>query len=332
VRLGSLCSGVGGLERGVEWATGATTAWQVEADAFCRGVLAMHWPKADRSVVDVFDAEGLARLPRVDAVCAGFPCQPSSAAGARLGRADERWIWPAIAAAIGVVRPRVVFLENVAGLLSVDGGGGFGDVLADLAALGFDAEWTMLRASDVGAPHRRERLFVLAHAHGSGLTGLRLGGLPSNGNAECGDDADRCGGAGHLGNAAVQGRARPDDGAERAGLGAALSAGEGVADSHIARREGPVPEQAQRRTRPADRRGSEGAGLAQPRLGGNAHGLPHRLDRWPARPGEAQHAWEPPRTAASVPNRPARLRALGNAVVSAQAEAAWLDLAARIAA
>jgi len=89
---------------------------------------------------------------------AGYPCQPFSHAGQRQGTNDARHIWPYIKTAISVLRPSIVILENVRGHLSL----GFSTVLADLAEIGYDAQWTLVRASDVGAPHRRERLFVIA--------------------------------------------------------------------------------------------------------------------------------------------------------------------------
>lgn len=97
----------------------------------------------------------------VDILCAGFPCQPHSMAGSRKGIEDDRWIWPAIAECIRVVRPGIVLLENVSGLRS---SGGMAPVLADLAALGFRVEWDSIRASDVGASHQRERVFILGYA------------------------------------------------------------------------------------------------------------------------------------------------------------------------
>jgi len=90
---------------------------------------------------------------------AGFPCQPVSFAGKRLGQEDERWLWPEVARVVRVVRPRLVLLENVPGLLVR----GMGDVLGDLAAMGYDAEWQSIPAAAVGAPHIRERVFVVAH-------------------------------------------------------------------------------------------------------------------------------------------------------------------------
>lgn len=98
-------------------------------------------------------------MPPVDIITAGYPCQPFSNAGKRLGTDDPRHIWPFIAEAISDIRPRLVVLENVAAHLRR----GFDVVLSDLAKIGYDARWTVVRASDAGAPHRRERLFVVAY-------------------------------------------------------------------------------------------------------------------------------------------------------------------------
>lgn len=165
VTIGSLFSGVAGLERGVEFALsqqGVTprVVFQVEFDPWCRTVLARHYPDAVR-YGDIRSVG--AELGHVDVVCLGFPCQPASVAGQRKGREDDRWLWPEARRVLALVRPRIVFVENVPGLLSVDDGHGFAEVLGDLAALGYDAEWGCFRASDVGAPHRRERVFIYAY-------------------------------------------------------------------------------------------------------------------------------------------------------------------------
>lgn len=159
--LGSLFSGIGGLELGVEAATGARVLWQVERDAWCREVLAKHWPDAVR-YDDVRTVNG---LPRVDILCGGFPCQDVSVAGKRAGFSGERSsLWREYRRIIADVGPRFVFVENVPGLLTADDGWAFGEVLSDLAALGFDATWDVFRASDVGAPHRRERRVLYRRA------------------------------------------------------------------------------------------------------------------------------------------------------------------------
>jgi DNA (cytosine-5)-methyltransferase 1 len=161
----SLFSGIGGLDLGLDRA-GWTCVGQVELDPWCRTVLARHWPEVPRHD-DVRTAPdwwlGAAR-PAVDLVAGGFPCQPFSFAGYQHGVADERWGWPWMLDVVRAAQPRYVLVENVPGLLA--DGAAFGTVLADLATLGFDAEWSLLRASQFGAPHPRERLYVVAYAAG----------------------------------------------------------------------------------------------------------------------------------------------------------------------
>jgi DNA (cytosine-5)-methyltransferase 1 len=138
-------------------------AWYAEIEpAACR-VLEAHHP----GVPNLGDITKINwdEVEPVDIITGGYPCQPFSQAGNRKGKDDERHLWPFVRDAIRTLRPGYAILENVAGHLTL----GFGDVLADLAAIGWDAEWTVVRASDVGACHRRERLFILAHADGSGL-------------------------------------------------------------------------------------------------------------------------------------------------------------------
>lgn len=157
--IGSLFAGIGGLELGLERAGLGPTIWQVEQDAYCRSVLAKHWPDADRSVTDVCEA-GAANLERVDLICGGFPCQDLSYAGKGAGLDGARsGLWFEYLRIIRELRPRFVVVENVAALLAR----GMDVVLGTLAESGYDALWTSLRASDVGAPHRRERLFIVAY-------------------------------------------------------------------------------------------------------------------------------------------------------------------------
>jgi DNA (cytosine-5)-methyltransferase 1 len=165
VNVLSLFSGVGGLDLGLERA-GMTVVGQVEIDPYCRSVLARHWPEVPRhddvrTCVDWWLGES---RPAVDVVAGGFPCQPFSTAGLRSGVTDQRWGWPWMEHVVRVLRPPVVLVENVAALL--DDADAFGWLLGDLAGLGFDAEWSVLSACSVGAPHTRERLFLVAHADG----------------------------------------------------------------------------------------------------------------------------------------------------------------------
>lgn len=157
VTIGSLFSGIGGLELGLEIAMpGALVRWQCDSDPTARRVLAERWPGV-RIYEDVREIDE--RAERVDIICGGFPCQPVSFAGRRQAQGDARWLWPFFAAVLERVRPGLVFIENVVGLRTA----GLRDVLADLAALGFDAEWACFRACEAGAPHPRARLFILAY-------------------------------------------------------------------------------------------------------------------------------------------------------------------------
>jgi DNA (cytosine-5)-methyltransferase 1 len=179
----SLFAGIGGLDLGLERA-GMRVVGQVEKDPFCRSVLSRHWPEAPchDDVLTFTDWWQSQPRPAVDVVAGGFPCQPFSLAGKLLGTADPRWLWPAMAAVVRVVRPRYVLVENVAALVA--DGRAFGTVLADLAALGFDAQWAVLHATEFGAPTPRERVYLLAHPpsiHGQPRPVLgqsRTGGTP----------------------------------------------------------------------------------------------------------------------------------------------------------
>jgi DNA (cytosine-5)-methyltransferase 1 len=155
MRLGSLCSGAGGLDMAVEEVFGATTAWHCEINDAATKVLEYRYPGVPNHR-DLTETDWDA-VERVDILTGGYPCQPFSHAGQRKGTDDERHIWPAVREAIRRVRPRLTLLENVAGHRSL----GFDRVLGDLAEDGMHVRWTSVRASDVGAPHQRERLFIL---------------------------------------------------------------------------------------------------------------------------------------------------------------------------
>lgn len=173
MRVGSLASGYGGLDLAVCDVFGGTVAWHAEYDPAPSRVLAHHW--ADVPNLGDITAIDWAAVEPVDVLCGGYPCQPFSQAGKRRGAADERHIWPWIADAVRVLRPRVCVFENVAGHLGL----GFADVLADLAGLGMDARWGLVRADEAGAPHRRERLWIVAwpaDADRPGLEGRQRGG------------------------------------------------------------------------------------------------------------------------------------------------------------
>ncbi len=167
---GSLCSGYGGLDLAVMAVTGARLVWCAETDRYAAGVLAHHW----QGVPNLGDVTALdwARVPPVDLVGAGWPCQDISYAGPGAGITEgtRSGLWLHIADGLRHLRPSYVYLENVAALRTR----GLSKVLGDLAALGYDAQWTCLRAADAGAAHRRDRLLILSAASQPPGPGWRL--------------------------------------------------------------------------------------------------------------------------------------------------------------
>jgi DNA (cytosine-5)-methyltransferase 1 len=135
---------------------GSVPVWYADNATPAIRVHAHHWP----SLPNLGDVKSVdwSTVEPVDLVTAGYPCQPFSYAGQRKGDQDDRHLWPYIAEALRVLRPGIVILENVAGHRSK----GFGDVLGDLAEMGYHAAWGSVRASDVGAPHGRDRVFIVA--------------------------------------------------------------------------------------------------------------------------------------------------------------------------
>ncbi|KPC61339.1 DNA cytosine methyltransferase [Streptomyces chattanoogensis] len=183
--IGSLFSGIGGLDLGVQTALGGCIAWHAETNPQSAAVLTRHWP----GIPNLGDVRTIdwRRVEPVSVVTAGFPCQDLSVAGPRtgLGTGSRSGLWRHIVRAIEALNPCLVVIENVRGLLSTPAGAhtlrhmepctrcmgdppqmprlrALGVLLADLAGLGYDASWACLRASDIGAPHRRERAFLAA--------------------------------------------------------------------------------------------------------------------------------------------------------------------------
>lgn len=273
--IGSLFSGIGGFELGLEWAGLGPVAWQVEIDPWCRGVLAMHWPEAKRHA-DVRNV-GAHNLEPVEVICGGFPCQDISVAGRNAGLDGARsGLWREYLRIVSKLRPRIVVVENVPALVSR----GLDRVTADLDGLGYRVEARIIAAADVGAPHRRERLFVLAarvaDADGERVRhveqrqpGRLAGGLRDRGQGEPFDDGARGG------REPQPGMGREPDGVPARVVGRASGSGDAFA----------VPK-----------------GVTP--------------DRWPSRPGDPPAVWEPTRSVSAYsPTREARVRALGNAVV-----------------
>jgi DNA (cytosine-5)-methyltransferase 1 len=158
-----LFAGIGGLELGLEWTGGFETVWQVECDPYAQAVLKKHWPDVGRWD----DVRTFPPTPeedwRCDVVCGGFPRQDISNAGKRVGIEGERsGLWNEYARIIGILRPPYIIVENVPELVIR----GIDVVLGALADLGYDAEWQPLPAAAFGAPHIRERVFIVAYAQG----------------------------------------------------------------------------------------------------------------------------------------------------------------------
>jgi DNA (cytosine-5)-methyltransferase 1 len=165
---GSLFSGIGGIDLGFERA-GIETIWQCEYDDKASEVLARRFPGVP-NLHDVREVrnDGTVRIP--DIISGGFPCQDVSVAGPRTGLEGERTtLWSEFARIVREFRPKWVVAENVRGLLSSDNGEFFGNILRDLAMCGYDAEWQTIRASTVGAPHKRERVYIVAYPQRCGL-------------------------------------------------------------------------------------------------------------------------------------------------------------------
>lgn len=165
MKLLDLFSGIGGFSLGLERAGFRTVAF-CEISPKCRHLLATHWPAVPCfDDVTTLTAE---QVGPVDAICGGFPCQDISFAGKGAGLAGERsGLWREYARLVRELRPRYVIVENVAALL----GRGLGDVLGDLAALGYDAEWHCIPASYAGARHLRDRVWIVAYPQRDGLQG-----------------------------------------------------------------------------------------------------------------------------------------------------------------
>tara|TARA_B100000902_G_scaffold398816_1_gene467026 strand:- start:4399 stop:5142 length:744 start_codon:yes stop_codon:yes gene_type:complete len=162
ITIGSFFSGIGGYELGLENSIpNSSTIWQIEKDKYCQSILRKHWPKA-KLYDDVTKINGK-NLEPPTIICGGFPCQSISISGKQEGLSNEKksGLWWEMYRVISELRrkPRVIVLENVANIIRL---GGL-EVLGSLAQIGYDSEWTVIRASDFGANHRRARWFCISY-------------------------------------------------------------------------------------------------------------------------------------------------------------------------
>jgi DNA (cytosine-5)-methyltransferase 1 len=183
MRHGSLFSGIGGFDLAAEW-MGWENVFHCEWNKFGQQVLKYYWPKAI-SYEDITKTDFTIHRGRIDIITGGFPCQPYSSAGKRLGKEDERHLWPEMLRAIREIQPSWVVGENVRGLTNWNGGMVFDEVQAELEAEGYEVLPFLLPACAVNAPHRRDRIWFVAHSTCSSKRTNELRGLrPENGEIE----------------------------------------------------------------------------------------------------------------------------------------------------
>ena len=168
---GSLFSGIGGFDLASEW-MGWNNSFHCEWNEFGQRILKYYWPKAI-SYEDITKTDFTIWRGKIDVLTGGFPCQPYSHAGKRLGKDDDRHLWPEMLRAIREIAPEYVVAENVLGIVSWNDGLVFNEVQADLEAKGYEVQPCVLPAAGVGAPHRRDRVWFIAHRSNSGIKSIR---------------------------------------------------------------------------------------------------------------------------------------------------------------
>ena len=167
----SLFSGIGGFDLAAEWA-GWTNAFNCEIDPFCRKIIKYHFPDAEQ-YGDIRTTDFTIWRDRIDVLTGGFPCQPFSLAGKRKGAEDDRYLWPEMLRVIRTIRPRWVVGENVFGIVNWSEGMVFDKVCSDLEAAGYEVQPYIIPACGVGAPHRRDRCWFVAHRADAGPETMR---------------------------------------------------------------------------------------------------------------------------------------------------------------
>jgi DNA (cytosine-5)-methyltransferase 1 len=258
-----LFSGIGGFALAASWTGAIRTAGFCEIDPFCQSVLQRHWPAIPifNDIHDItttlLDSAG---IHSVDLVTGGFPCQPFSVAGKRRGAADHRHLWPEMRRVIAELRPTWVLAENVAHFVNL----GLDQCLADLEAEGYDAGALVVPACAVGARHRRERVWVVAHRNRTGRRSSSPGPLPG----QTGQVSD-----------SRPGRLRP--GERQEGADDAPAGDTALADADLPRLQGHGRPEEYAGEWPAwpGRRPLESLWQSEPAVGRVAHGVPRRVDR-----------------------------------------------------
>lgn len=162
---GSLFSGIGGFDLASEW-MGWKNIFQVEIDEFCSKILAKHFPDTQR-FTDIKKFDGTIFKGRIDVLSGGFPCQPFSQAGKRKGKDDDRFLWHEMLRAIREIQPAWVVAENVSGLLTLQNGMVFQQVCSEMEEAGYEVQPFIIPACAVDAPHRRDRIWIIAHSKSS---------------------------------------------------------------------------------------------------------------------------------------------------------------------
>ncbi len=291
LRVLDLFSGIGGFSLGLERTGGFETVAFCEIEPFPRRILKKNWPEVPcyedvrTLTADVLERDGIA----VDVITGGFPCQDLSTAGKQrgMGEGTRSGLWSEIVRLIGELRPQFVIVENVAALLagpSERRGGWFGRVLGDLAECGYDAEWRNIPAFMVGAPHRRERIWIVAHASqlhsdcsnnnaGCGLGGWPLSQLRNDGRTIFMADGYQ-GGRAYCAHEIIAGEVWVN------AFGDARASGENVANANGDDAQGQQPSNSNAQGWAGPRlTGLGGECRAEPNVGRVANGVPYWVDR-----------------------------------------------------
>ena len=316
----SFCTGYSGLEIGIRRAgVDVRTVCNVEIEAFVQAnlVAKIEEGRMDNAPIwtDLKTFPAREFRGKISGLCGGYPCQPFSSAGKRQGEKDPRHLWPYLLKHIRAIRPVWCFWENVAGHTTM----GLWRVLSDLEEEGYRCAWGIFSAEEVGAPHQRKRVFILAYSNIEGLEGFN--GERTSKQTE-GVQADIGAESGTLGNSTSL---RPHRGSENCEGEQSEVLGERLESDELANPTSRQPRQSQARNGGQDTSGGS------------------EETQWPARPGEEQCEWEEPRVTEAqsglcrathgtksgvdaIANRVDRLRLLGNGVVPQTAELAWKTL------